>query len=175
MSLILPESAEVASWKAEQANQVHAAEKRLLGLEKELKAIDPSLSLVFAPPGADDVGLLPARWHVKKVIPNAPDEFWPLVGPNDEYREPGAWVLDEFQANDLWDRRVHRDRKEAKRKLREARERAKRNEVEARAEEIDFQARAARRVRGESGLTKRTDLKASKTTLEARKRASEKP
>lgn len=176
MPLILPgESAEVAAHKAEQGRQIRAAEKRLFGLEKELKAIDPSLSLIFAPPGARDVGLLPGRWHIRKDIPNAPDEFWPLVGPNDSYREPGAWVLDEFNANDLWDRRVHRDKKEARRKLREARLRAQKNEAEARAEEIDFQARAARRVRGLSGLSKRTDLKASKATLEARRAATKKP
>lgn len=160
MPLILPgESAEVAAHKAEQGRQIRAAEKRLLGFERELKAIDPSLSLAFAPPGADDVGLLPGRWHVRKEVPNAPDEFWPLVGPDDSYREPGAWVLDEFQANDLWDRRVHRDKKEAKRKLREARVRAKRLEAEQRADEIAYNATVARRVRDERGLTKSSQAK----------------
>jgi len=170
MPLILPESAEVASWKAEQAHQVEMAEKAFIGLEKQLKAIDPSLSLIVAKPGSEDVGLLPGRWHVRKEIPGAADEYWPLVGPNDEYRAPGAWVLEEFQANDLWNPRVHRDRKEAKRKLREARDRAKQLEAEQRVDEVEFNARAARRVRGESGLTKRTDLKTSKETLKARKK-----
>jgi hypothetical protein len=173
MPLIPPESAEVAAWKAEQAQQVESKVREMEHWDRELKRIDPSLSLIVAKPGSEDVGLLPGRWHVQKEIPGAPDEFWPLVGPDDEYREPGAWVLDEFNANDLWDPRVHRTKKEAKQKLSDARARAKRLLAEQRAEEIDFQARAARRVRGESGLVKRTDLKASRKTLEARAKATE--
>jgi hypothetical protein len=172
MPLILPESAEVAAWKAEQAEQVESKVREMEHWDRELKRIDPSLSLIVAKPGSEDVGLLPGRWHVQKHIPNAPDEFWPLVGPNDEYREPGAWVLDEFKASDLWDGRVARDKKELKRKLREAKVRAKELLREQRTEEVEFQARAARRVRGNEGLTKRTDLKASRETLEARAKAS---
>lgn len=173
MALILPESAEVAAWKSEQAQQVEFKVREMEHWDTELKRIDPSLSLIVAKPGSEDVGLLPGRWHVQKEIPGAPDEFWPLVGPNDEYREPGAWVLDEFEAADLWDGRVARDKKELKRKLREAKVRAKRLEAEQRAEEIDFQARAARRVRGPEGLRKRTDLKASPKTLAHRQKTAE--
>lgn len=173
MSLILPESVEVAAWKAEQADQVESKVREMEHWDTELKRIDPSLSLIVAKPGSEDVGLLPGRWHVQKHIPNAPDEYWPLVGPHDEYREPGAWVLDEFKAADLWDGRVARDKKELKRKLREAKVRAKELLAEQRQAEIDFQARAARRVRGDSGLSKRTDLKASPKTLAHRQKASE--
>jgi hypothetical protein len=175
MPLILPESAEVAAWKAEQAEQVEAKVREVEHWDQELKRIDPSLSLVVAKPGSEDVGLMPGRWHVVKAIPNAPDEYWPLVGPNDEYREPGAWVLEEFKAADLWDGRVARDKKELKRKLREAKVRAKELLREQRTEEVEYQARAARRVRGESGLSKRTDLKASPKTLAHRQKTSERP
>lgn len=173
MPLILPESAEVAAWKAEQAEQVESKVREVERLERELKSIDPSLSLIVAKPGSEDVGLIPGRWHVQKSIPNAPDEFWPLVGPNDEYREPGAWVLEEFQANDLWDPRVHRTKQEARRKLREARVRAKRLEAEQRIDEVEYNAQAARRVKGEEGLRKRTDLKGTRETLDHRKKLAE--
>lgn len=152
MPLILPERAEVATWKAEQAQQVKTRVREVEHWETELKRIDPSLSLVVAKPGSEDEGLLPGRWHVRKEIPNAPDEYWPLVGPNDEYREPGAWILEEFKAADLWDGRVARDKRELKRKLREARVRAKRLEAEQRADEIAYNAAVARRVRDERGL-----------------------
>lgn len=174
MPLILPESAEVAAWKAEQALQVESKVREMEHWDEELKRIDPSLSLIVAKPGSEDVGLLPGRWHVVKEIPGAPDEYWPLVGPNDSYREPGAWVLDEFNANDLWNPAVHRNKKEARQKIVEARARAKRLLAEQRVDELDFQARAARRVKGEGGLTKRTDLKASKATLEAKSKFGDK-
>jgi len=173
MALILPESAEVAAWKAEQAEQVESKVREVEHWEAELKRIDPSLSLVVAKPGSEDVQLMPARWHVRKEVPAGPDEYWPLVGPNDEYREPGSWMLEEFKAADLYDPRVHRDKKEAKRKLREARVRAKELEREQRADEMLLGYTAAKRLRSEEGLSKRTDLKASKKTLEHRKKLAE--
>jgi hypothetical protein len=173
MPLILPESAEVAAWKAEQADQVESKVREMEHWDTELKRIDPTLSLIVAKPGSEDVGLLPGRWHVQKHIPNAPDEYWPLVGPHDEYREPGAWVLDEFNANDLWNPAVHRNKKEARQKIVEARARAKRLLAEQRIDEVEHNATAARRVRGDSGLSKRTDLKASPKTLAHRQKASE--
>lgn len=169
MALILPESNEVLAWKAEQAQQVESKVAQVERLEAELKSIDPSLNLVVAKPGSEDMGLLPGRWHVQKIIPEAPDEFWPLVGPNDEYREPGAWVLDEFNANDLWDPRVHRTKKEAKGKLAAARQRAKRLASEQRADEARLAFDASQRLRSEAGLRERTDLKASRETLKHRR------
>jgi hypothetical protein len=173
--LILPESAEVAAWKAEQAQQVESKVRQVERLEGELKSIDPSLSLVVAKPGSQDVGLIPGRWHVKKEIPNKPDEYWPLVGENDSYREPGAWVLDAFNAGDLWDPRVHRDKREAKRKLREARVRAKRLEAEQRADEIAYNAAVARRVRDERGLKTTSQPKREAKGLKTPRKASQEP
>lgn len=175
MPILIPESAEVATWKAEQAEQVESKVAEVEHWEQELKRIDPSLSLVVAKPGSEDVQLMPGRWHVCKEIPDGPDEYWPLVGPNDEYREPGGWMLDEFTANDLWDPRVHRDKKEAKRKLREARVRAKELLREQRADEMIFAHRAAKRVRDDRGLTHSSQPKREGKGLRTPEKAPQEP
>lgn len=176
MPLILPESAEVAAWKAEQALQVESKVREMEHWDQELKRIDPGLSLVVAKPGSEDEGLMPGRWHVCKHVPNGPDEFWPLVGPNDEYREPGGWILDEFNANDLWDPRVHRSKREAKQKLSEARARVKRLYNEQKADEMKLAYEASQRLRSEAGLKERTDLKGhASRSSKSRTEPSEKP
>lgn len=176
MPSLVPESNEIAVHKAEIEAQVDAKVGAVMHWEHELKRIDPSLSLVVAKPGSEDMGLLPGRWHVVKTIPGAPDEYWPLVGPNDEYREPGGWILDEFTANDLWDSRVHRDKKETKRRLREARTRAKELAREQRADEMMLSYDASQRMRSEAGFEKRTDLKGhASRSSKARKYAPKEP
>lgn len=156
MSLIVPES--VAAEKINAAMEAQAAEQEELARHwtAELKRIDPTLSVEWVPEQADEFDF-PARWHVRKRIPGSVDEWFPLIGGAGEYREPGSWILDALQAADLWDPRVHRDRKEAKEKLREARVRAKALEAEQRADVMAEAVRAARRVRGDGGMTKRTD------------------
>ena len=152
MPLILPESAEIAAWKAEQALQVEAKTQEIEHWDRELKRIDPGLSLVVAKPGSEDTGLLPNRWHICKYVPDGPDEYWPLVGPDDSYREPGGWMLDELKASDLWDPRVFRDKKEARRKLHEAKVRAKELLREQAQDEYKASLTAMGRLRGDSQL-----------------------
>lgn len=123
----------------------------------ELKRLDPHLSVVWVPEEAanfDD----PGRWHLRKQIPGDYDEWWPLLGPNGEYRAPGSWLLDTLSANDLWNPAVHRSKQEAREKHRRLKVRAKEREREQRRDEMALANRAARRLRGDSGFTKRTDL-----------------
>lgn len=148
--------------EAENAAREQIVDEVLADAQKwneELKRIDYDLSLVLV--GDDEharrYGLVPGCWHLKKRIPGGTDEYMPLVGPNGEYREPGGWIFEALNASDMWNPRVHRSRQEAKRKLREARRRAKELEREQRQDEMKLAARAAKRMRGDSGLHKRTD------------------
>lgn len=155
----LAEEEQAAQINAEIEAQVdaHVAEARTLA--RDLKHIDPSLEVVWVPEGADDPELVPARWHIRKRTPGSINAYIVLAGPNGEYREPGPWVLDWLQANDLWNPQVHRSRQEAKDRRREAKRRAKAREEEQRKDEMLLAGRAVRRLRGDSGMTQRTDLK----------------
>lgn len=125
-------------------------------LEPELKKIDPTLSVVLAKDSADpDEFDYPGYWYVRKRMTTPPDEFFPLVGPNGERLHPDLHCLDLFKAADLWNPRVHRDRQEARDRLRQARVRAKKLEAEQRQDEGLLAARAALRVAGSGGMRKR--------------------
>lgn len=125
---------------------------------EELKHIDPSLSVVWVPENATNFDN-PGRWHVRKAIPGDFDEWWPLLEqPGDRYKGPGLWLLEALKANDLWNPRVHRSKQEARDKHRRAKVRARAREQEQRRDEMALAYRAANRVRGDAGLTKRTDL-----------------
>lgn len=146
---------EAAAINAEVDAQV--TEARILA--DDLRRIDPTLSVVWVGENADDPEVVPARWHIRKRIAGTIDAYIPIVGPDGEYREPGPWVLDWLQAADLWNPQVHRSRREAKDRHREAKLRAKAREEEQRKDEMMVAARAAQRIRGDSGMTQRTDLK----------------
>jgi hypothetical protein len=158
MPLILPESVAYAEINAAMESQASEQEGLARRWTQELKRIDPTLSVEWVPEQADEFDY-PARWHVRKRIPGSVDEWFPLVGPQGQYREPGAWILDEFQANDLWNPRVHRSKQEAKEKLRETKARAKKLASEQRVDEMALAHRAAMRVKGDGGMTRRMDRK----------------
>jgi hypothetical protein len=169
MDLLLPPAAEAELINHEIAEQAdeHMAEAVEWG--KELKSIDPSLDLVWVGEAADDPELEPGRWHIRKRIPGTVDAYIPLVGQDGAYRAPGAWMLEWLTAGDLWNPKVHRDKEEAKRKLGEARERARRLRAEQRQDHMAEAVRAARRIRDDRGMTQRSDLKLPATIAAERR------
>lgn len=138
----------------------------------ELKRIDPSLSVVWVPEEAVNFDH-PARWHVRKQIPGTYDEWWPLLTESGGYKAPGGWLLDTLTANDMWNPRVHRSKQEAREKHRRAKVRAREREAEQRQDEMALANRAARRVRGDGGMTKRTDLLVPAAIAEERRQKRE--
>jgi hypothetical protein len=135
---------------------------------EELRRIDPSLSVVWVPEQAVNFDN-PGRWHLRKEIPGDYDEWWPLLTNADDvatgrahaeglYKPPGSWLLNALTASDMWNPRVHRSKQEARQKHREAKRRAKERETEQRRDEMALANRAARRVKGDRGLTRRMDL-----------------
>jgi hypothetical protein len=147
---------------------------------EELRRIDPSLEVTWVPEQATEFEH-PARWHVRKRIPGDFDEWWPLLTDAKDvaegnarevgaYKAPGSWLLHALTAADMWNPRVHRSKKEARAKLREAKTRAREREAEQRQDEMALANRAAKRIKGDGGLTKRTDLLVPKSIAEERKR-----
>lgn len=89
---------------------------------RELKGIDPHLSVVMVSEYADEPGLAPGCWHVRRENAGSIDTFLPIVGPNGEYRMPDSAVPDQLRRRDLWrddvekEVRRYRDQKEKDRK-----------------------------------------------------------
>jgi hypothetical protein len=152
---------------AERVNaEVDAQIARAHEISKLLGSIDPHLSIVLAPENADHEEFEhPGYWYVRKRIPGSFDALLPLIGENGERLEPGPWVVDWLKARDLWDPRVFSSKKELKERLRTARTRAKQLESEQRRDEGAVAVRAARRVRGDYGMTHRTDRKGERPKL----------
>jgi hypothetical protein len=125
-------------------------------LDAELKRIDPYLSIVLIGENADpDEFDYPGYWYIRKAIPGSVNEFFPLANPDGSRMYPDARVLDQLRAADLWNPRVHRSKQEAREKLRAAKVRQKKREAEQRQDEGLLAARAALRVAGDGGMTRR--------------------
>lgn len=159
MPLILSESYEAQQINREIEQQVDAQIEEAAHWNKELKRIDPGLSLVLSKEGAADTELQAGYWAIRKRVPGSVDAYIVLQGPEGQYREPGAWMLEMLQGADMWDDRVKQDRKRIQRHVAEAKARARQTEKEQQLDEADVAMRAAKRLRGPSGFEKRTDLK----------------
>lgn len=176
MPLILSESYEAQQINREIEQQVDAQIEEAAHWNKELKRIDPGLSLVLGAQSAADTELKAGYWHVRKRVPGGVDAYIVLQGPDGQYREPGAWMLEMLQAADMWNDRVKEERKRIQRHVAEAKDRARRTEKEAQMDEADLAMRAASRLRGPEGFTKRTDLKGhASRSSESRKYAPKEP
>jgi hypothetical protein len=132
-------------------------------LLRELKSIDPSLTLVLVSEQADPQEYdYPGCWYIRKRMPIPPDEYFPIVDVETGRKlDPGLWVLDWLNEADLWNDRVHRDKQEAKEKLRASRTRAKKLLAEQRQDEMALARRAAMRVNGDGGMVRNTLRKTS--------------
>lgn len=170
MSLILSEAAYAEQLNAELEAKVDKCLDKAERWNRELKQIDPSLSLVLGKENVDDSELKASYWHIRQRVPGFADGYICLQGPNGEWREPGAWMIDMLLYGDLWNDRARRDRGRIRRRLAEAKERARQTEKEQRWDEASLAMRAAKRLKDPMGFTKRSDLKASKATLAHRRK-----
>lgn len=154
---------ERAQINAEVREQVYADHAR--HWTEEIKRIDSTLEIVRAKDNCTDPDLLPGRWYILKPVPDSVDAYIELPRP------PGSWMYDWLNAADMWNPRVHRSRREAREKLRAAKLRARQHEAEQRQDEMALAHRAANRIRGDSGMKTRTDLKLPKKIAAERKGA----
>lgn len=105
----------------------------------ELKRVKETLELVWAPEGVKHPALSPGRFHIIEHNPlPAPPNVIPLEDPETgAYREPGSWMFDMLQRNDMWSSRNKKLREENDAKLRAARARAVEREKEDLDTELD--------------------------------------
>lgn len=151
--LVLPRSVadEREQINADRAEQVYAYHEK--EWTEQLKHIDPTLRVVRGKEGAWDPDIEPGRWYLEKEIPGSVNEFLELPRP------PGGWLYDWLAANDLWNPRVHRSKKEAREKVHAAKARARKLEAEQRQDAMREAVRATGRIRDDRGMGSRSDLK----------------
>lgn len=143
----------------EEAGDDPQAEK----LERELRTIDDRLRVVKIspragelPPNARGPGVIPGRWHIK-LLTHPRNAYFPICGPDWEYREPEMALVEEMKKRDLW-------KPGALEKIRKAEEDEERRRIRAAIlereqgeDEVAAAYRAAKRVRGDGGEHRRTD------------------
>jgi len=154
-----------ALWTPEQANaernsvvEAHLRDQIAEGarLEQELKQLDPYLEVGFVGEGAPAYpGILPGRWHVIRRNPDGLDTFLPIAGPDGEYREPSFQMIDEMKRRDLWKRDAVKERMDAVREEWIRRDKQKELFSEQSRDEAALVYRAAKRVSGDGGITRR--------------------
>lgn len=116
--------------------QISPRHRLLEWLDRELKALDPRLSLVRATEGAA-WPLRPGFWHVRRDnFPLTDDTYIPITEPDGTYREPTADVLDWLRARDLWRADNMRAARETYDRDQAARDRAQADRTDERQDEM---------------------------------------
>jgi hypothetical protein len=158
--LLVPRSVAQAELIDQVNSEVDRQIERGHEITRLLQTIDPNLSVILAAEDADHEEFeYPGYWYVRKKVPGHFDAVLALIGPDGERLEPGSWVIEWLDARDLWDERVQRDRAGLRRKVDDARRRAKALEAEQRQDEGRLALRAAARVKGDGGMTRNTSRK----------------
>jgi len=121
-----------------------------------LRDLDPRLKLTFFGEKAEArYGIVPGRWHVwLENDPGKVDMYYPIQGENGAFREPDWGVVEAMKMADTWsgDYELPSDDIEAAEEVTQASQAAA---SEQRKEEITSNFRAAKRLAGDGGLTKR--------------------
>jgi hypothetical protein len=118
---------------------------------RDLKRLDERLEMVWAPESVTAPGLVPGRFHVvRRNDPPTPVSPFPLVrgllngNPDDEgFIEPGSWVYDWLQKNDLQSDRVQAEKQRYREEAERLRQKRQQEEREETIWEIDERLRVA--------------------------------
>jgi hypothetical protein len=135
-------------------------------LERELRSsVDDRIRVVRISARAGDLpprvrapGVIPGLWHVK-LLTHPRNAYFPIAGPDWQYREPDLAFVEELKARDLWRRGALEEIRKGEEEDERARIRQELLEAEQREDEVALAFRAAKRVKGEGGLFRRTDRK----------------
>ena len=148
---------------------VDRAKRAAVGLDQAVKALDERLSIVYVKEGVDPrmmrYGVKPGRFHVcRRNDPPAADTYMPIETPDGGFREPDSGVLDELRARDSWHGAGRFPKIATKYRhglpygvVDDGGEQERKDKLadEQRRDEIKADYRAALRVPGEGGLSKR--------------------
>jgi hypothetical protein len=108
-----------------------------------LHQIDPQLRMVRAQESANAPGIVPGYYHILRRNELGPPTPIPLAGHDNEFLEPGSWVLEMLQRSDMWSGSARRERDRVAQELERQRRRAKDRETEERKDEINERWKAA--------------------------------
>lgn len=158
MGLILPADIERERLVDDARRQDYLAK----ALTKELKRLDPYLEIVYIGERVSQVkpedgapGVVPGRWHVVRHNPETVDSYFPIMGLNGEFREPTFKLIEDMKEADLWRKGALQDLRDRQIKAADRRAYEKRHILEGKKDEAALAYRAAKRVPGEGGMTKR--------------------
>lgn len=133
-------------------------------LERELRMIDDRLRVVFIEPRAGELhprergpGVIPGRWHMK-LLTRPQNAYFPICGEDWVYRDPDLALVEEMKKRDLHRAGALEKIRNAEDDLERSRIRAELTQSEQRVDEVALAYRAAKRVRGDGGEHRRTDL-----------------
>lgn len=142
-TLWIPESRQEAMARAaaeEHRQMLDELERVSTALEhynRELRQIDPHLSVMLAKPNTTVEGLKPGYFHIIRQRPGHFAYIKPVEGPNGEWRDLDSSIFDLVAEDDLWNDRLQREQRRKARKALEARARDRQRESQDRAREID--------------------------------------
>jgi hypothetical protein len=132
-------------------------------LERELRLLDDRLRVVKISPRAGELhpkergpGVIPGRWHIK-LLTHPQNAYFPICGPNWEYRDPELAIVEEMKERDLWKPGALEKIRKGEEDEERARIRQALLEKEQGEDEVALAYRAAKRVSGDGGEYKRTD------------------
>lgn len=146
----------------EQAEWVDRSVKAGRALEQELKSsFGPEMEVVFVKDHPDlPESCEPWRWHVRRNnAPPALPTYMPILAPNGGYRDPDAGVIVELAKVDLRRPGVKENLMARTRTDRPDKQAHRDLQTEQRQDELQHNFKAAKRVRGESGLKKNLSRK----------------
>lgn len=139
----------------------HRADSEAAKLQRELEKLDRHLRVCFVDPEAANnrirdkaPGIRPGRWHVVRRNPGHVDSWFPLTGPNGEYRDPGMDVIDAMKALDLWRPGALKELRDREARAALTRERQVDLEREQHRDDIAADHRAALRTHSMAGTEK---------------------
>lgn len=132
-------------------------------LERELRLLDDRCRVVKIsaragelPPKARAAGVIPGRWHMK-LLTHPVNAYFPITGPNWEYRDPDLHFAEEMKERDLQRRGALEEIEKGEDERERAEIRAALLNREQGEDEVALAYRAAKRVRGDGGEHRRTD------------------
>jgi len=132
-------------------------------LERELRTIDDRFRVVRISPRAGELhprergsGVIPGPWHLN-LLTHPQNAYFPICGPNWEYREPELAIVEEMKERDLWKPGALEKIRTAEEEEESRRVRAAILEKEQGEDEVALAYRAAKRVAGDGGEHRRFD------------------
>lgn len=143
-TLYLPNSArprgaesEVSRENRQLVEEFYAITEKLEHFNRELREIDPHLSVVLAKPNTTVMGLKPNYYHLVRLVPGHLAYIKPIEGPAGEWRDLDSSIFDLAAEDDMWNDRAQKEQRAKAKRAAEAAARQRQREAQDRAGDFD--------------------------------------